>query len=149
MMLSIIECDAGIRNAPDKIEKTFNQQYPQSKLKKWENKNNTWIADFAQGKRKNMAYYSPDGQWIKTETKIPWTKDLPVQVDNSWKYSVFASWYVAGIKEVKYPDKPDRYVVKVQENYGPDGSNPDDCEDVYKLYFSPDGKLIQKVYVSQ
>ena len=146
LMLSIVEYDSADGQVPDNVLKSFSQQYPQGSVRGWVVKNDTCIAEFRMYKSKNMAYYLPDGQWIKTETKIPWTKDLPMAVNMSWKNSDLASWYVATIKEVKYPDK-DLYVMEVQQDCGPEGSIPGDCLDVYKLYYESDGSLIKKVHM--
>jgi len=146
LMLSIVKYDPVDGQVSDNVLKSFSQQYPQGSIRKWVVKNDTCVAEFTMSRSKNMAYYLADGNWIKTETKIPWTKDLPKAVNLSWKYSDFASWYVAGIKEVKYPDK-DLYVLKVQHDCGPEGSIPGDCLNIYKLYFDPDGSLIKKVHM--
>ena len=146
LMLGIVEYDPVIGQVPDNVLKSFSKQYPQGSVRAWVVKNDTCIAEFKTYKSKNVAYYLPDGQWIKTETKIPWTKDLPMAVNMSWKYSDLASWYVATIKEVKYPDK-DLYVMEVQQDCGPEGSIPGDCLDVYKLYYESDGSLIKKVHM--
>ena len=146
MMLSIIEYYPAKGQVPDNTVKAFKQQYPNENKAKWIMEKDTSIADFKMNGHKNMAYYRSDGQWIKTETKIPWTKDLPTAVDNAWKNSDYASWYIATIKEVQYPDK-NVYVMKVQQDCGPEGSIPGDCLDVYKLYFDPGGSLVKKVHV--
>jgi len=144
MMLSIIEFEPARGQVADNVLKSFAKQYPNEFNAKWKIRNDTSIADFKMNGRKNMAYYLADGQWIKTETKIPWTKDLPTAVDNAWKNSDYTSWYVSAIKEVVYPDK-NVYVMKVQQDCGPEGSIPGDCLHAYKLYYKPDGSLIKKI----
>lgn len=46
MMLSINYCNAWVGQVPDAVQKSFNQQYPQSRLKGWEMSNDTYIAAF-------------------------------------------------------------------------------------------------------
>jgi len=148
MMLGIMEYEPVKGQVTDQVLSSFKQQYPQESAWKWIVRNDTSIAEFKMDKSKKMAYYLPNGVWVKTETKIPWTKDLPVPVDKSWKESDLSSYYVSMIKDVKYPDK-EMYVMKVQEDCGPDGSIPGDCLDIYKLYYNPDGSLVKKVHVGE
>ena len=126
MLCCMTQCLAGSRNVPDKVQRLFAQQYPQAHLRKWETRNDTCIAEFSRDRRKNRADYSAQGEWLKTETKIPWTKDLPPAVASAWRYSDFASWYVAAIREVTFPGSTSRYVVSVEQDYGPESSIPGD-----------------------
>ena len=134
--------------APAGVQQSFAAQYPDVRIRTWEQQGGTWMVTFKDkdDRTKDMAYHGPDGQWIKTETKIPMIKDLPVAVNMAWKRSEFASWPVAGMKEVKYPDK-DVYVLKVEANCGPDGSLPGDCVEAYRLYYDKDGALLRQSLV--
>ena len=146
--LGVVKYDIVAGQIPEPVLKSFSQHYPQVAVRKWTVKNDTYVSKFRMNKNKEMAYYTSDGRWVKTETALPWTKDLPVAVDNSWKHSDFCSWYVASIKEVTYPDKS-QYVLKVQQDCGPDGSAPGDCLNIYNLYFAANGRLEKEVNVDK
>jgi hypothetical protein len=130
-------------NVPNPVSQAFYQKYQDVIVRKWEGANDTSIAEFSQGRRKHFAYFLNDGEWIKTETKIPMTKDLPVAVKDAWKNSNYASWNIAEVKKVECPDKKSFSLV-VYQDCGPDGSVPGDCENIYKLSYNPDGTMINK-----
>jgi hypothetical protein len=146
MVLSVMVYGTLKAQVPDNVQHAFSKQYPNGEKARWMMNHDTSVAEFKMDGSKNMVYYLPDGQWIKTETKIPWTKDLPMAVNDAWKYSDFASWYVSAIKEVTYPDSRNVYVMKVERDCGPEGSVPGDCDDIYKLYYRPDGSLVKKIH---
>src|SRR5579872_466403 len=130
-MFSIITCDAWMHHrsgmVPEAALTSFSKQYPQQSAKKWEVRHDTCIAEFNMSKRKQSAYYFANGGWIKTETRIPWTKDLPDAVKNSWNQCAFASWRIDKIDEVQTGNK-NTYTMVVYQDCGPDGSLPGDCE---------------------
>ena len=147
MLLFIINCHAQkfpkVKEVPQSVLAAAQKQYAQVHIKKWEKRNDNFVAYFSESRRKQYAFFSADGAWIKTETKIPWSRDLPPAVKNSFGNTVFISWYIDEMKEVSSPGK-DMYVIQVHHNDGPDGAIPGDNDNVYKLSFNPDGSLIKK-----
>lgn len=146
-MLATIACDAGLHHksgrVPDAVLASFSKEYPQQLAKRWEMKHDTCVAEFTMSKKKQSAYYFTDGNWIKTEIKLPWTKDLPEPVKSSWNKCAFNSWQIEKIDEVKTRDK-NIYTMLVYQDCGPEGSIPGDCQNIYKLYFHTDGTLYRE-----
>jgi Putative beta-lactamase-inhibitor-like, PepSY-like len=132
------------RNVPDDVLKAFSAQYPQVAVEKWKVVNDTFIAEFKEDKRKDMAWYAADGAWVKTETKLPWMKDLPCAVDYSFDKTAFRSWNIDYMAQRESPTEKELYVIQVHKDDGPDGSIPGDCRDVYKLYYDANGDLLRK-----
>jgi hypothetical protein len=152
MMLGMYSSQAAMhkeRSVPDAVLKSFASQYPQVTVEKWKMMGDTSIALFKENKRRDYAYYSSDGEWIKTETKIPWSKDLPCAVDYSFNHTTFKSWYIDRMAERESPVEKGEYVIQVHHDYGPDGSVPGDCESVYKLYFDSNGSLLRESLVQR
>ena len=145
--LIAINCNADFRDAnktvPENVLKSFSQQYPQVNPQKWDITHDTFIARFTMSKRKTKAFYLSDGNWIKTESIIRWSYQLPKAVKNGWNHCSLCSWYIDEIKQLEFPDKK-IYTIQVHKELGPAGSIPGDLTDVYVLYFDANGKVIKK-----
>ncbi len=130
---------------PQAVIASFSAQYPQVQVKRWETKNNDYIASFILNKRKCNAFYSPEGAWLNTEITIRHTRSLPVDVRLSLKNGHYASWYVDEIQNVKTPSK-NMYLVQVDNNSGNKMVYEDaGSVDNRTLYFNDNGTLIKTV----
>lgn len=128
---------------PENVLKSFSRQYPQVNIQKWEVKHDTCIAKFtSSSKKKNLAFYLFDGNWIKTETKIRWSWLLPKAVEEGFNHSALASWYIDEIKQISSPGKI-HYVMQVHNNLGPDDAT-DAWQDIYVLVFDENGRILRK-----
>jgi hypothetical protein len=147
VMLHAITSNAGTKHSkkevPADVLQSFSKQYSSKHVKKWRVENDTCIARFTMSRRKCKAYYLVNGDWIKTEIKIPWTKDLPKAVKAGWGKTPYAGGYVNGVKQVISPGK-NLYVIAIHYEDGPEGAVSGDWVDDYILYFDAKGALVKK-----
>jgi Putative beta-lactamase-inhibitor-like, PepSY-like len=128
---------------PQAVSTAFTARFPAGQLKKWEQRNEGYIAVFRQDGHKNFAYYSADGAWKGTETPIKWTKNLPEKVKAGWKNSGYYDWYVEDIKKIETPDQP-MYALHVNNGVKLDSDHHDAYLEEYVLFFSESGQLVRK-----
>ena len=103
-------------NVPDKVTTAFIAKYPQAELKDWKITKTGYKAEFKLNHQKYIAVYASDGTWLKSETKLNRTGNLPVIVKTALKKGKYASYYVDGIKEVKTSGET-QYVLTI-DNHG-------------------------------
>jgi len=128
---------------PHAVLKEFSEKYPDTKVDRWKNTDDTFVARFFLNKRKQFAFYTNSGTWIKTETKIPWTWNLPHAVKSGWESCKFNAWYIEEMHEVA--SSTDHYFVfKIDNGDMLDSDHHDAFLEKYVLYFDGNGKLIRK-----
>ncbi|HEY4326821.1 MAG TPA: PepSY-like domain-containing protein [Mucilaginibacter sp.] len=130
------------KDIPQAILTSFSYKYPQAQLKNWEEKKSTYVASFVMQDKKYQAYYSKDGNWLNTESKIKRTSDLPADMRSYLKTSTYASWKIDEMKRVHTPTQ-DMYQVHL-DNHGGNSLRYEDAisaEDRL-LSFDDNGKLI-------
>jgi hypothetical protein len=93
--------------------------------------------------KKLMAWYSEGSNWIKTEKRIPLSKDLPLAVKKGFDNSQYISWHIDNIKEVSMRNASSPvYVIHVDNGDKLDSDHYDAMKkDVY-LSFDPEGVLV-------
>lgn len=128
---------------PSLVATAFTTQFPDAKLKKWEQRKEGYIAKFTRGGKGYFAYYAADGSWKGTEMPIKWTKNLPDSVKAGWKNSGYYDWYVEDIKKIETPERP-LYVLHVDNGSLLDSDHHDAFREEYLLYFSGHGDLVRK-----
>jgi hypothetical protein len=128
---------------PQPVLTAFTAQFPKGQLKKWEQRKEGYIADFRQDGKKFFAYYAADGTWKGTESPINWTKNLPAEVKEGWRKSIYYNWYVEDIKKIETPDQP-LYTLHVNNGVLLDADHHDAYLEEYVLFFSPKGDLVRK-----
>lgn len=133
------------KNVSEKAIASFSDRYPDLHVKKWQVINGQDVAAFKANNEKNYAYFTNDGRWLKTETELTFTKNLPAGVRAAWNNSAYASWNVATVKKVKTRGQ-EVYTVKVYHPYGPELTSTDNTKE-YRLYFTPNGNLENTVAV--
>jgi hypothetical protein len=132
---------------PQAVAKAFSTQFPQGKLKKWEQSKEGYTAVFKLDGKKISACYSADGTWGSTETKIaPWLWNLPDSVKKGWRKTQYAGWKVAHITKI---DKPGELLYALDVNNSPEL----DAEHMYNfgvewmLFFNAKGELVKQYQV--
>jgi hypothetical protein len=87
-------------NVPEKIVEEFAAKYPQAKLKDWKIAKAGYKAEFKLNHKKYTAVYASDGTLLKSETKLSWTRDMPLEVKKALKKGKYAAYHVDEIKKV-------------------------------------------------
>jgi len=65
---------------PTSVRTAFYTQFPPASLQKWLIRKEGYIAVFKKDDRKQYAYYTFDGEWAATETRVKRTRHLPPAV---------------------------------------------------------------------
>jgi hypothetical protein len=133
---------------PKVVQNAFSRQYPKEDVKKWQTADDTCIAKFRMNKRRCHAYYLRGGDWVKTETKIPWPKDLPAAVRKSFYKSAYADGYVIIMLKIETPSGK-MYMIDAHYERGPEESIPGDWTDDYFLYYTEGGAHIKTEHFSK
>jgi len=146
-MAGVVICLAQTTPPADVLQQ-FAVMYPDTHVRTWTQEGvDLWMVTFKDkdDKTKDMAYFKKNGDWVKTETKIPIVADLPNSVAMGWRRTDFNDWLVDNMKEVKYPNR-DLYVITVEQGCGGYAySMPNDCSEAYNLYFTRSGTLLKQI----
>lgn len=128
---------------PKEVTQAFSAKFPDGDLKKWETRQEGYIAQFTRDGKKYYAYYSHQGDWKGTESRVKRTRHLPANVQTGWMNSGYAGWYVHNIKKIETPERP-LYVLHL--NNGPllSSDKYDAFREDHVLTFTADGELIKK-----
>lgn len=132
-----------ITTPPQAVATAFTTRFPNAREVKWKEMNNDYMANFKVNHQKDVAYYTPEGKWKATETPVKWSWDLPPAVKNGWKKSNYAAWYILKIDKVVMPHNTE-YCLDVNNTPLLDDNHVFNFETEYKIYFSPDGKLVRE-----
>jgi len=131
---------------PLEVSKAFALHYPTGHLKKWEHKNEEYIATFRQQGKKCLAYYTFRGNWEATESPVKWTRNLPEAVRAGWNTCKYMDWLIMDMYKI---DKPGQTLYSIHvgqvQSLGPDDA---DIGSEYILFFSDKGQLVKKNKIS-
>lgn len=122
---------AQTENPPQKVEKAFNQKFPNAKKVDWENEDGAWEAEFEWKGTEYSANFSENGDWLETEHEIS-ENQLPAIVKNT--LSIQFKGY--DIEEVEISEKPDGTFYEIEMEQG---------ETDYEVTISPSGQIVKKV----
>jgi len=131
---------------PKEIAQAFSVRYPQGDLKKWESRKEGYIAQFTKDGKKFYAYYSHQGEWKGTESRVKWTRHLPANVQTGWKNSGYAGWYVHAIKKIETPERP-LYVLHLNNGTLLSSEKADAYREDHVLTFTANGELVDAVRI--
>jgi len=130
------------KDVPRYIITAFAEKFPDGKVQKWELKKEGYTARFNHGGKDLLAYYSHDGKWQGTESKIKWTKHLPENVKKGWASSGHYNWYVNGIRSLQTPERQ-LYVLHINNGSTLDSDHYDAYKESRVLFFTADGQLVR------
>ncbi len=120
-------------SAPQAVQNAFNQKYPNVKVSSWDREDDgKYEAKFQRDGKTYEAKFGSDGKWMKTERDIS-RADVPKAVWDALAASEYGSWKVdeGDIDELETPEHAKLYKIEVERG-----------EQEYKLYFTPQGKLV-------
>ncbi len=131
LLLLMYTVNAQFRKIPAEVTDSFKAKYENASGVSWKDKITSFQADFKERDKELKATFSSNGEWIKTETKLPY-ESLPADVKDGFKKSKFADLSVVDILQVEEKEKETQYKIVVKKN------------DIAKrsLVFSKTGRLI-------
>lgn len=103
---------AQTKQVPQNVVKAFTAKYPTAIAKKWKQNDSNYFVVFESNDKKSTAYYSSDGNWKKTETKIAWIKNLPTAVKKTLYDRGFLGYFVRNMRKSETATG-DLYIVEV------------------------------------
>lgn len=124
--------DDGMTVAPE-VESAFTTRYPDAGRVEWDWEDGYYVADFYDDRYETEAWFTPGGEWVMTETDIPYAA-LPQAVKTAFEGSEYAGWRVDDVDQVERRDMETLYVLEVE--YGHQEAD---------LYYSGDGVLVKTV----
>jgi hypothetical protein len=104
-----------VEKVPQPVQASFYTQFPPASLKKWEVRKEGYIAVFKINGRKQYAYYTSDGKWVATESRVKRTRHLPEAVRTAWLNSGYAHWSVHNIRKLETADGQHSYVMHLND----------------------------------
>ncbi|MDR3712195.1 MAG: hypothetical protein P4L51_05225 [Puia sp.] len=126
-------------NVPQQVSQAFANRFPAGKLRKWEERKDEYIASFTQDGNRSTAYYSPNGDWIKTETFIRGKRNLPDEIRQGFRKCSYSNWIVDKIWETESHSGP-AVTMDVRRIY----NYTEGQWEVSRLHFSMNGKLTEE-----
>lgn len=115
------------------VTKAFEDKYPGAEPTSWENKAGLDKVEFMNGPYEADAWFDKDGNWVMTETDIPYNA-LPQAVKDSFEASQYADWKVDDVDMIERPDAETMYILEVEKG-----------EMEVDLHYMADGILIKEV----
>ncbi|HTQ65871.1 MAG TPA: PepSY-like domain-containing protein [Puia sp.] len=135
---------AGKPAIPVNVMNAFSSRYPKVTAEKWaKNDDGNYSVTFMKDKKREVAFFSAKGDWMKTDTKINSLKELPAQVKESLKNRGFLGDYISNMKNRETP-KSEMYVLDVNDANRWDADHVEIFARSYRLYFDRNGDLINK-----
>lgn len=116
------------------VVNSFKNKYPDAKKISWKTKAGYHVVDFIDGTYEAEAWYDDSGNWIATETELPFNA-LPNAVKESFGFSRYNTWHVDETSRLEKEDAPEPlYIIEVENN---------DTE--VALHYAKEGTLIREV----
>ncbi len=127
---------------PAKVSSAFSRQYPAGKIGSWEMSGDDYMVDFTDKKeQRSSAFYSPDGAWLRTDTRLRSNADLPDAVQNGLAKSRYDGYFIDKIERVQQPSNQTLYLLHVSYGANLEFDLHDLSANDYVLYFNNNGTL--------
>ena len=139
----IFACQAKAQDVPGAVNARFTTDYGRGHLKSWKMRNDTCIASFKMDNRDYLAYYRPDGTWLRSERVIKHESTLPMNAQYTLKKGAYAAWNVDKLSLVRTPNST-MYLAYV-DNHGGNKNETEGAGYAHDriLYFNSNGRLIK------
>jgi hypothetical protein len=128
---------------PQNVTVAFTAKYPNAVIKKWKQTDNHFAAEFSIDNKRAVAFYSADGNWERTETKIKWTWNLPSAVHQTLDKNGSLRFYIMDMKKVETPNGV-IYIVHYNDGNTLDSDHHDAFTQYFLLHISETGELLKK-----
>lgn len=98
------------------VVNAFNNRFPDAKDVSWKIKAGYHMADFINGSYEAEAWYDDSGNWIATETELPF-KSLPMPVQESFNFSKYKTWTIDNVSKLEREQAPmPLYIIEAENN---------------------------------
>ena len=128
---------------PQAVIDSFDARFPRTRVKKWQQRREGYVAILRMNGKRTNVDYAPDGSWQATETEVKWSWRLPHAVRQGWRHSDFAAWYILKMAKMVTPDQV-YYAMDVSNWPLLDAEHMFNFDEEYVIYFTADGKLTKK-----
>ncbi|MDR0429621.1 MAG: PepSY-like domain-containing protein [Tannerellaceae bacterium] len=134
ILLGFISCNDDNNYVPEYVVvNAFKSKYPGAKRVEWETKSGYKVAEFQFNRKETEAWFSADGEWIMTDTDIPYN-ELPGAVQDSFRQSTYGGWRVDDVDKIERSNTETIYIIEVEKG-----------EIDVDLYYSEDGTLVKEI----
>ena len=120
---------------PDVVIQALDYEYPGVKVTAWTVENNQFVASFKEDGLKTTAYFSNQGEWVKTLAAIS-KKELPATITD-YIAENYTDYIVANAYLQQKPGARTHYYIEAR----PDGVG----QKMSRLTFSDEGKLMERI----
>lgn len=143
-----VRAQGSSHDIPATVADAFKSQYPKAHLRKWDKTKTEFQATFKMDGKKYSAYYAPDGTWLRTALRIPWSWKLPSPVLSGFKQTKYKDWDIDALDEVNTPTDH-YYTIEVDnDNLQIDLFHAGLFTEYWLLTFKNDGQLSSSVNVT-
>jgi hypothetical protein len=91
-------------SVPPIVVKKFKSTHSNAILEYWEKEGNNYEVHFTVKDKAHESKYSPEGNWIETESPIE-LKKIPAKVMAGWNKSIYKDWDIKKILKIETADK--------------------------------------------
>lgn len=132
LLLMLLSCDssnddAGNNSVPDKVLKSFSEQFGNPEGVEWEKDDNEWEAEFEYSGKEYEVVYDENANWIKTEYKL--TEE---ELTENMKNILAKDYNMYEILEIEKYETPDNIYYKLEIQKG---------GDIDEIVIYPNGKI--------
>jgi hypothetical protein len=116
LLLLVFSADAQFRKIPAEVTDAFKAKYEKASGVSWKDKLASFQANFKIGEKEMKAVFSPQGEWLKTETKYDYNS-VPSDVKNGFKKSKYADLSVLNVTRLEEKDNTEYKIVVKKNEY--------------------------------
>ena len=127
-------------NLPSKVKTAFKNMYPKASNVDWEQIGGYYTADFVMDHHEIDVWFDTNGEWVMTTNDVESLEKIPVPVAEAFMKSIWASMKLKDVRIGTFSKHPTVILIEA-EGYN---SNEE-----FQLFYSPDGKLIKSINVSE
>ena len=116
------------------ITKALTEKYPEAQRVSWENKHGYEVADFYLGNDEKEAWFDPQGNWVLTETELPFSA-VPAIIKEQLAAGPYAQWNIKNdVDKIERPETPTLYIIEVEKG-----------KQEIDLHYTENGILVKEV----
>jgi hypothetical protein len=135
--------EVGIRDekVPQIVQNEFRNKYHDAIVKKWMVNNSTYKVIYKLNSKECKSSFDADGKWLRTTSVINW-ENLPEAVKAGLRKTAYKDWTIYGLLQIDYFNGTKNYALLVDNANQYTTEDQDGFKEIYKVYFSPHGKLV-------